>query len=178
MRVIHRCPVNSPHKLPVTRKMLPFDDVIVFPAVYRGCSIGKKRPPWMLTAETTNYLTKKRFSVLLLLASTYIRLCESSNRLICELSVVLLDYFIKKSMCNFDLPYWVNQDRKCSEGRQLGNGCSMFLATRFLLSFVKEKNVFCIPVFVWILIRLVFEQLLTQCHFPESKKSLLPVKLC
>ena len=28
-RGIHREPVNSPHKLPVTRKMFPFDDVIV-----------------------------------------------------------------------------------------------------------------------------------------------------
>ena len=26
---IHRGPVNSPHKWPVTRKMFPFDDVIV-----------------------------------------------------------------------------------------------------------------------------------------------------
>ena len=26
---IHRWPVNSPHKGPVTRKMFPFDDVIV-----------------------------------------------------------------------------------------------------------------------------------------------------
>ena len=29
VRVIHRGPVNSPHKWPVTRKMFPFDDVIV-----------------------------------------------------------------------------------------------------------------------------------------------------
>ena len=28
-RVIHRWPVNSPHKGPVTRKMFPFDDVIM-----------------------------------------------------------------------------------------------------------------------------------------------------
>ena len=28
VRGIHRFPVNSPHKWPVTRKMLPFDDVI------------------------------------------------------------------------------------------------------------------------------------------------------
>ena len=27
---IHRGPVNSPHKWPVTRKMFPFDDVIIF----------------------------------------------------------------------------------------------------------------------------------------------------
>ena len=29
VRGIHRCPVNSPHKWPVTRKMFPFDDVIM-----------------------------------------------------------------------------------------------------------------------------------------------------
>ena len=29
LRGIHRWPVNSPHKGPVTRKMLPFDDVIM-----------------------------------------------------------------------------------------------------------------------------------------------------
>ena len=27
---IHRGPVNSPHKWPVTRKMFPFDDVIMY----------------------------------------------------------------------------------------------------------------------------------------------------
>ena len=30
VRGIHRWPVNSPHKGPVTRKMFPFDDVIMF----------------------------------------------------------------------------------------------------------------------------------------------------
>ena len=29
MRAIHRWPVNSPHKGPITRKMFPFDDVIM-----------------------------------------------------------------------------------------------------------------------------------------------------
>ena len=29
MRRIYRGPVNSPHKWPVTRKMFPFDDVIM-----------------------------------------------------------------------------------------------------------------------------------------------------
>ena len=29
VRGIHRSPVNSPHKWPVTRKMFPFDDVIM-----------------------------------------------------------------------------------------------------------------------------------------------------
>ena len=31
---IHRGPVNSPHKWPVTRKMFPFDDVIMFTEDY------------------------------------------------------------------------------------------------------------------------------------------------
>ena len=31
VRGIHRAPVNSPHKWPVTRKMFPFDDVIMCP---------------------------------------------------------------------------------------------------------------------------------------------------
>ena len=30
VREIHRWPANSPHKGPVTRKMFPFDDVIMF----------------------------------------------------------------------------------------------------------------------------------------------------
>ena len=35
VRWIHRRPVNSPHKWPVTRKMFPFDDVImVYPVKY------------------------------------------------------------------------------------------------------------------------------------------------
>ena len=31
VRRIHRWPVNSPHKGPVTRKMFPFDDIIIKP---------------------------------------------------------------------------------------------------------------------------------------------------
>ena len=39
VRGIHRWPVNSPHKWPVTRKMLPFDDVImILKRYYHICS--------------------------------------------------------------------------------------------------------------------------------------------
>ena len=34
VRGIHRGPVDSPHKWPVTRKMIPFDDVIVSSRVF------------------------------------------------------------------------------------------------------------------------------------------------
>ena len=37
VRWIHRRPVNSPHKWPVTRKMFPFDDVIMHTIFYEYC---------------------------------------------------------------------------------------------------------------------------------------------
>ena len=37
---IHRGPVNSPHKWPVTRKMFPFDDVIMNFCYQAGCIYG------------------------------------------------------------------------------------------------------------------------------------------
>ena len=36
VRRIHRWPVNSPHKWPVTRKIFPFDDVIIHYAKHYG----------------------------------------------------------------------------------------------------------------------------------------------
>ena len=38
VRGIHRGPVNSPHKWPVTRKMFPFDDVIMAWGMYNRCN--------------------------------------------------------------------------------------------------------------------------------------------
>ena len=40
VRGIHRGPVNSPHKWPVTRKMFPFDDVTTVVTVIRGYKIS------------------------------------------------------------------------------------------------------------------------------------------
>ena len=36
VRRIHRGPVNSPHKGPVTRKMFPFHDVIMYAAIFNA----------------------------------------------------------------------------------------------------------------------------------------------
>ena len=36
VRGIHRWPVNSPHKWPVTRKIFPFDDVIMYFPLHTG----------------------------------------------------------------------------------------------------------------------------------------------
>ena len=47
VRGIHRWPVDSPHKGPVTRNMFPFDDVIMVPSlsVWRSHGTNSKRQP-------------------------------------------------------------------------------------------------------------------------------------
>ena len=82
VRGIHRGPVNSPHKWPVTRKMFPFDDVIMytqhlmtssipvvecFAVVYmdRNCSI--ESPMYMLQTTT-------EYNVLTNMCHTYLTL--------------------------------------------------------------------------------------------------------
>ena len=42
VREIHRGPVNSPHKWPVTRKMFPFDDVIMHSDYFGGVPSDKR----------------------------------------------------------------------------------------------------------------------------------------
>ena len=44
---IHRGPVNSPHKWPVTRKMFPFDDVIMLYSLTNKASYRKFRPAFV-----------------------------------------------------------------------------------------------------------------------------------
>ena len=51
VRGIHRWPVNSPHKGPVTRKMFPFDDVIMYwrvslPTMIMRCASGSQWCHW------------------------------------------------------------------------------------------------------------------------------------
>ena len=45
VRRIHRWPVNSSHKWPVTRKMFPFDDVIILLALFYG------NPPTVISSQ-------------------------------------------------------------------------------------------------------------------------------
>ena len=55
---IHRGPVNSPHKWPVTRKMFPFDDVIV--SFVELCSYGTWVPEWQQDSTGSGFLPKRR----------------------------------------------------------------------------------------------------------------------
>ena len=47
VRRIHRGPVNSPHKWPVTRKMFPFDDVIMPPSLHQVVLSGRFCLRWL-----------------------------------------------------------------------------------------------------------------------------------
>ena len=53
VRGIHRSPVNSPHKWPVTRKMFPFDDVIM---KYNPCRAESILAWWHHQMETLSAL--------------------------------------------------------------------------------------------------------------------------
>ena len=55
VRGIHRGPMNSPHKWPVTRKMFPFDDVIMSSETHPG-----KLPGSSLMCSLNNFTNGNR----------------------------------------------------------------------------------------------------------------------
>ena len=57
VRVIHRSPVNSPHKGPVTRKMFPFDDVIMGIWIKPDVYMLNTRWPVTCLLATLSYIT-------------------------------------------------------------------------------------------------------------------------
>ena len=70
VRGIHRCPVNSPHKGPVTRKMFPFDDVFMTLLAYtRARSAFQTHIQYMSALLITSGSAK--FEKLVLLLSLY-----------------------------------------------------------------------------------------------------------
>ena len=62
VRGIHRWPMNSPHKRPVTRKMFPFDDVIVRRA---GLLWSQQDFEWRWSVPLFKCLTVLEFSFIL-----------------------------------------------------------------------------------------------------------------
>ena len=55
VRVIHRWPVNSPHKRPVTRKMFPFDDVLMNSHLNTHPMSGNMCYYWRMVSGNTSY---------------------------------------------------------------------------------------------------------------------------
>ena len=60
VRGIHRGPVNSPHKWPVTRKMLPFDDVIVITVRKMSALVSQIRDNFDCLFTCLSRLTSKQ----------------------------------------------------------------------------------------------------------------------
>ena len=102
VRGIHRCQVNSPQKGPVTRKMFPFDDVIM--KIWRNCGTS--------IAKTTNSVNCNRMISLLAFVSTrdlYPDLsCRSSSDSISLCHVGCLKIFSApaSSICLQHYTYW------------------------------------------------------------------------
>ena len=70
VRGIHRWLVNSPHKWPVTRKMFPFDDVIMY--IYRWCLCHTCAFMWCYTPiAVRNANSFPLWSVMVCLAKYY-----------------------------------------------------------------------------------------------------------
>ena len=73
VRGIHRGPVNSPHKWPVTRKMFPFDDVIMMQAPFDLCSHNTKYAVKVASWPYSTPFFKAWYWLILMLSS---RLCN------------------------------------------------------------------------------------------------------
>ena len=58
-RGIHRSPVNSPHKWPVTRKIIPFDDVIMW---WLFVGVNHRWPGGLLSSRTISAKINKQLS--------------------------------------------------------------------------------------------------------------------
>ena len=57
---IHRGPLNSPHKWPVTRKMFPFDDVIM---LHKDVTRASRPSFWSLNNSFIRLRTKKNLHI-------------------------------------------------------------------------------------------------------------------
>ena len=72
VRGIHRSPVNSPHKRPVTRKMFPFDDVIMLVSCFTDSPVtvtevnkGHRQVPRQNKAEQNVNCVHNSWNILL-----------------------------------------------------------------------------------------------------------------
>ena len=83
---IHRWPVSSPHKRPVTRKMFPFDDVIInkmFHGHWCIVSVGQWYQ-WRVVDEMT--------TLLLLMAGPFIKYSRIHNSI--QYCIFILTFFM------------------------------------------------------------------------------------
>ena len=89
MREIHRGPVNSPHKWPVTRKMFPFDDVIMmtWAWLYLITNHRPYPPPYKLDSDSYVGCT-----------SQYVIVSKVSHFLMREIAIFIV-WYIRWGLC-------------------------------------------------------------------------------
>ena len=93
---LHRSPVNSPHKWPVTRKMFPFEDVIILARVIHGCQCLDARIPKATYNRHYQYLAVHVVHNMVkflctLFYSVHISLYHGDNLLVSDISWMLSD---------------------------------------------------------------------------------------
>ena len=93
VRGIHRSPVNSPHKSPVTRKMFPFDDVIMESTLWMYMSTYCF--PFVITEFNYLFISQCSPQVLLLLPRDNNPLSEGSLSQRAIISVINVKYILK-----------------------------------------------------------------------------------
>ena len=104
VRGIHRSPVNSPHKRPVTRKMLPFDDVIMQILHPRCYDV---RPTWSQCHGNSGMQRWRPVSCLG--RSKYKRLAIRLTWKLCSLtspSTVTMDTSSWGRICSYVVTWW------------------------------------------------------------------------
>ena len=94
---IHRGPVNSPHKWPVTRKMFPFDDVIMHGvSIHLDCLFKRfLRLTWKKTSKI----------------STLLVLCRGNPLLTCSaesISIIIMSLWNKTQQHSVHPITWLN----------------------------------------------------------------------
>ena len=87
---IHRGPVNSPHKWPVTRKMFPFDDVIM--SIFEA-DIDSEKLRWMLSPTQRNIYSIKNLTVKIFIIAISPVLSILSTSLTTSRSEAFVPYF-------------------------------------------------------------------------------------
>ena len=96
VRGIHRGPVNSPHKWPITRKMFPFDDVIMVPddvmawkrfSHYCPCVNPRRQVPKMRVFDVFLFVFPNKHYILLVIPGVTMYLCHHCDELWWSLTV-------------------------------------------------------------------------------------------
>ena len=98
VRGIHRWPVNSPHKWPVSRKIFPFNDVIMYPL-------------WIVKAAVKWTIGNTPFNILLTPLLTYIKWVDFGNKVLFKTyyqKTFIENIFRMLSICKWRkrFPWW------------------------------------------------------------------------